>query len=266
MPRQQTVLLVGGTGRTGRHVLHQLLVRDISVRAIARRVGKLALNGAVNPNLTVIEASLLSLSDEDLQRHLRGCDAVISCLGHVLSPTGIFGPPHDLVTSATSRLCRGIEELRPAPPIKFVLMSSVSVRRAGGLDTRRGSLERAFLRMLCGVLPPARDNQRAADFLHEKVGASNPFVEWTVVRPDTLLTGDVSEYTLHEGLVNGLFAPGNTNMANVAHFMCELVTSPQTWAEWKGKWPVIINAVAATVTRESTSRLDETIPQESTAR
>jgi hypothetical protein len=98
--------------------------------------------------------------------------------------------------------------------------------------------------MLCAVLPPARDNQRAADFLQEEIGASNPFVEWTAVRPDTLLPGDVSEYTVHEGLVNSLFAPGKTNMANVAHFMCELVTNPKTWADWKAKLPVIINAAA----------------------
>ena len=245
MLRQQTVLLVGGTGRTGRHVLHQLLERGISVRAIVRSGAKLAPAAAGTPNLTVIEASLLSLPAEDLQRHLRGCDAVISCLGHVLNPKGIFGPPRDLVTRATSRLCRGIEVLQPAAPIKFILMSSVSVNRAGGLDQRRGPLEKAFLRMLCGVLPPAEDNQRAADFLQENIGPSNPFVQWTAVRPDTLRPGGVSAYTLHEGLVNSLFAPGSTNMANVAHFMCELVTNPKTWADWKAKLPVIINAAAS---------------------
>ena len=95
------------------------------------------------------------------------------------------------------------------------------------------------------MLPPAKDNQRAADFLHESIGPANPFVQWAVVRPDTLLEGEVSEYTLHEGLVNSLFAPGSTNMANVAHFMCELVTNPKTWADWKGKAPVIVNAAAS---------------------
>jgi len=247
MPRQQAVLLVGGTGRTGRHVLHQLLERGISVRAIVRPGRKLAPDAMANPNLTVLEASLLSLPDEQLQRHLRGCDAVISCLGHVLSPTGIFGPPRDLVTRATSRLCRGIEVLQPGAPIKFILMSSVSVNRAGGLDARRGLLERAFLQVLRGVLPPAQDNQRAADFLQVTIGASNPFVQWTAVRPDSLLQGEVSAYTLHEGLVSSLNAPGSTSMANVAHFMCELVTNPKTWADWKAKLPVIINTAAPSV-------------------
>jgi hypothetical protein len=85
------------------------------------------------------------------------------------------------------------------------------------------------------------DNQRAADFLLEEIGPNNAFVEWAVVRPDSLLEGKVSEYTLPEGLVNSLFAPGSTNMANVAHIMCELVTNPKTWSDWKGKLPVIIN-------------------------
>ena len=101
MPTQQTVLLVGGTGRTGRRALRQLLDRGIGVRAIVRSAGKLPPDVAGNPNLTVIEASLLALPDDELQRQLGGCDAVVSCLGHVLSLQGVFGPPRDLVTRAT---------------------------------------------------------------------------------------------------------------------------------------------------------------------
>jgi hypothetical protein len=241
MSTQQTVLLVGGTGRTGRRVLQQLLDRGISVRAIVRSGGKLSRDVASHPRLTVVEANLLSLRDEELQQNLRGCDAVVSCLGHVISLKGVFGSPRDLVTRATTRLCRGVETLQPATPVKFILMSSVSVHRPGSLDTRRSAFEKAFLWTLCRVLPPAQDNQRAADFLLEKIGPNNAFVQWVAVRPDSLLPGDVSAYTSHEGLVNGLFAPGSTNMANVAHFMCELVTNPKTWADWKGKLPVVVN-------------------------
>jgi nucleoside-diphosphate-sugar epimerase len=238
----QTVLLVGGTGRTGRRALQQLLDGGVRVRAIVRSGGKLPPDVVGEPNLTVIEASLLSLRDEELQEHLRGCDAVISCLGHVLNLKGVFGPPRDLVTKATMRLCRGVEALKPPAPVRFILMSSVSVNRPTGLDTRRGPFERAFLWMLRGVLPPAKDNQQAADFLLHEIGPNNAFVEWVVVRPDSLLEGEVSPYTLHEGLVHSLSSPGSTNMANVAHLMCELVTNPKTWSDWKGKLPVIINA------------------------
>ena len=242
MSTQQTVLLVGSTGRTGQRVLAQLLGRGVSVRTIVRSSQKLPAGAAKNPNLVVVEGNLLSLSDEELQRHIRGCDAVISCLGHVISLKGVFGSPRDLVTRATTRLCRGIEALQPAKPIKFLLMSSVSVNHPGGVDTRRGRFEKAFVWVLRGVLPPARDNQQAANFLHDHIGTGNPFAQWAAIRPDALLEGDVSTYTLHEGLVNSLFAPASTNMANVAHLMCELVTNPQAWDEWKGKLPVIINA------------------------
>ena len=244
MSTQQTVLLVGGTGRTGRRVLKQLLDGGISVRAIVRSARKLPAGAANDPNLTVIEADLLSLGDDDLQRRIRGCDAVISCLGHVTDFRGIFGPPRDLVTRAATRLCRAIDTLQPAKPVKFILMSSVSVNRSGGLDTRRGMFEKAVMWILRCLVPPARDNQRAADFLFREVGTTDTFVQWVVVRPDTLREGDVSGYSLHDGLVSSLFAPDSTNRANVAHFMCELVTRSKTWDDWKGKLPVIINAAA----------------------
>ena len=127
MPAQQTVLLVGGTGRTGQRVLEQLLSRGVGVRAIVRSARKLPAGAAENRTLAVVEAALLFPGDEDLQRQVRGCDAIISCLGHVTSFKGVSGPPRDLVTRATTRLCRGIEALKPATPVKFILLSSVSV-------------------------------------------------------------------------------------------------------------------------------------------
>jgi nucleoside-diphosphate-sugar epimerase len=237
-----TVLLVGGTGRTGRRALEQLLSRGVGVRAIVRSAHKLPADVAQHPDLEVVEADLLSLADEDLRRCVRGCDAVISCLGHVLSLQGMFGQPRDLVTRATTRLCQAIAVVQPAKPVKFILMSSVSVHRPGGLDTRRGRFERALMWMLRGLLPPANDNQKAADLLCKGVGMDSPFVQWVAVRPDSLLDGDVSAYALHEGLVSSLARPDSTNMANVAHFMCELAENPAAWDDWAGKLPVIVNA------------------------
>lgn len=245
MPTDQKVLLVGGTGRTGLRVLAQLVSRGVAVRTIVRSSHGLPASTAGSPAVEVVEASLLSLSDDELRHQLRGCAAVISCLGHVLSVRGIFGPPRDLVTRATARLCQAIEADRPASPVKLVLMSSVSVHEPGKVDARRGAFERTFLWSLRRVLPPARDNQMAADLLRQSIGSAHPFVQWVVVRPDTLLEGEPSGYALAAGLVNGIFAPGRTTMANVAHFMCELVTDPGTWEKWKGRMPVIVDAAGA---------------------
>jgi hypothetical protein len=98
---------------------------------------------------------------------------------------------------------------------------------------------------LRSLVPPSKDNQQAADFLVKDIGAVNPSVEWVVVRPDTLVDGGLSQYALHEQLVSSLFKPDKTNMANVAHFMGELVEAPRVWEAWQGKLPVIINAAAS---------------------
>jgi hypothetical protein len=251
---EQTVLLLGGTGRTGGRVLQQLLGRGVRVRAVVRSAERLPAGVADDPRLTVVVADLLALSDAQVREQVDGCDAVVSCLGHTISVQGVFGPPRDLVARSARRVYGAIRELRSAqaarsegspPPVKLILMSSVSVNRSAGLDTRRGRFERACLWLLRGLVPASRDNQCAADFLHDVVEPGDPHVQWVVVRPDTLQEGDVTAYALHEGLVDSLFRPGRTNMANVAHFMCELATDAEAWAAWRGRLPVIVNASPA---------------------
>ena len=239
------VLLLGGTGRTGGRALQQLLGRGVHVRAVVRSAERLPSGVADDPKLTVVVADLVSLSDEQLGEQLDGCDVVISGLGHTISAQGVFGRPRDLVARSVERVFRAARDLRPARPVRLILMSSVSVNRPGGLDTRRGWLEKAGLWTLRGLVPPARDNQRAADFLHDVVEPADPHLQWVAVRPDTLKDGDVTEYAVHEDLVNSLSRAGETNRANVAHFMCELATDPQAWAAWQGKLPVIVNASPA---------------------
>ena len=236
------VLLLGGTGRTGGRVLQQLLARGARVRAVVRSAERLPAGVADDLRLSVVEADLLSMSDEEVREQVDGCDVVVSCLGHVMSARGMFGPPRDLVTRSVERVYRATRDLRSAQPVRLILMSSVSVNRPGGLDTRRGPVERAIVWMLRGLVPPATDNQRAADFLHDVIEAADPYVQWVAVRPDSLKEGDVTPYALHEGLVSSLTRPDETSMANVAHFMCELATDEAVWATWRGKLPVIVNS------------------------
>jgi len=96
-----TTLVVGATGMTGRALAEQLLGRDHNVRVMVRASHKLPAEVLENPNMTVIEASILDLTDEELREHVKGCDAVVSCLGHVMDFKGIFGDPKRLCTDAT---------------------------------------------------------------------------------------------------------------------------------------------------------------------
>ena len=145
------------------------------------------------------------------------------------------------MTDAVTRVFRAARETERERPLRLVLMSSVSVNRPSRADTRRGAFERACLWLMRGLIPPARDNQGAADFLLDVAGADGGAVQWAAVRPDSLKEGDVSPYDVHEGLVDGLFRPGQTRMANVAHFMCELVTDDDVWERWHGKLPVVVD-------------------------
>ncbi|MDO8915974.1 MAG: SDR family oxidoreductase [Coriobacteriia bacterium] len=242
---EHLVLMLGGTGRTGGRVLKQLLDRGVRVRAIVRSAGRLPEGVAGNPLLTVTEAEPLSLSAEEMLEQVRGCDAIISCLGHTNDLKGVFGAPHELVTPMVERACAAAVALQPTEPIRIILMSTVSVYRPGALDARRGGVERALTGLLRALVPPAKDNQDAADFLLEYVGTDSPFVGWVVIRPDTLVDSDVTEYALHEGIVSSLAKPDDTSRANVAHFMCDLVTEPSVWKAWRGGMPVIVNAAKA---------------------
>jgi len=64
-------------------------------------------------NTSIIEASVLDLSDADMQRHAEGCDALASCLGHNLTFKGMFGQPRRLVTDAARRLCSAVKANKP---------------------------------------------------------------------------------------------------------------------------------------------------------
>jgi hypothetical protein len=216
----------------------------VQVWAIVRSADRLPAGAVGHPGLKVVEADLLSLSSAELAALVQDRDAVVSCLGHSVSLKGVFGAPRDLVTQAVKRLCQAIHEKRPIVPVKFVLMSSVSVNHPAEAEQRRGAVQKAVLWVLRALVPPAKDNQEAADFLVRDVGDNDHHVQWVAVRPDTLREGDISDYLLHDTIVSSLFRPDRTNMANVAHFMCELVTESKTWNRWKGGLPVLTNSPA----------------------
>lgn len=236
------VLVLGATGRTGGRVLAELLARDVPTRVIVRSAERLPEGFATHPRLTVLEADLLDLPDGALAAQLEGCGAVISCLGHTLTLRGILGPPRDLVERAVANVltAAGASE-RPAP-LRFILMSSVSVNPVGRREGRRSRIERFVLAILRAVVPPARDNQRAADLLGTASLAAGSNAVGVVVRPDTLEEGEASRYEVHDTLVAGLFRPRTTRMANVARFLADLAVDDGVWERWLGAMPVLVDA------------------------
>ncbi len=182
-------LIVGASGATGRLLTEELLNRGQFVKVIVRSPDKLPAAIRNHDNLSVIQASVLDLSDAELAQHVKGCDAVASCLGHNIDLKGIYGHPRKLVTDATRRLCEAIRANRPEKPIKFVLMNTTGNSNRD-LNEPISFTQKCVIGLLRLLLPPHGDNEQAADYLRSKVGQNDKLIEWAAVRPDNLIDED----------------------------------------------------------------------------
>ena len=236
-----TVLVVGASGATGRLLVEGLLNRGETVRVIVRSADNLTELAKNHHNLTVVQASLLELSDSDLAEQVSGCDAIASCLGHNLTLKGMFGKPRRLVTDATRRLCQAVKAGRPEKPVRFVLMNTTGNSNRD-LNEPISFAQRCVMALIRLLLPPHVDNEKAADYLRTHIGQTNQQIEWAAVRPDGLIDETtVSDYEVHPSPIrSAIFDAGSTSRINVAHFMAELITD-DIWEKWQGKMPVIYN-------------------------
>lgn len=237
-----TTLIVGASGATGRLLVEQLLNRGESVKIMVRTESNLSEVLNRHENLSIIFASVLDLSDAEIAQHVKECGAVASCLGHNLSFKGMYGHPRRLVTDATRRLCRAIKVNKPEMPVKFVLMNTAGNSNRD-LSERISFGQKCMIWLLRLLLPPQVDNEKAADFLRTEIGMKDKAIEWSVVRPDSLI--DESEATDYEVYPSptrsALFDAGTTSRINVGHFMAELIADGEIWSKWKGQMPVIYN-------------------------
>ena len=236
------MLIVGATGATGRLLTEELLKRGQFVKVIVRSPDKLPPAIRNHDNVSVIQASVLDLSDAELAQHVQGCDAVASCLGHNMTLKGMFGHPRKLVTDATRRLCDAIKANRPEKRAKFVLMNTTGNRNLD-LDEPISLAEKGVVGLMRLLLPPLADNEQAADYLRVKIGQKDEIVEWTAVRPDGLIDEtQVTSYELHPSPIqSAIFDSRQTSRINVGHFMAELITEDDIWQKWQGQMPVIYN-------------------------
>lgn len=240
-----TTLVVGANGATGSLVVEQLLAQGQKVKGIVRSFASLPQAIRQNENLQLIEASLLAMSDAELDEQVKGCSAVVSCLGHNLSIKGVYGQPRRLVTDAVKRLTAAVVRNSAETKVKFILMSSTGVQNF----TARESVSFAqsmVVGLIRHLVPPHKDNELAAHFLlqlDEHLNAKQSVIEWVVVRPDSLIDEEVtSDYELYPSPIrSAIFDAGKTSRVNVAHFISELVINQPLWRKWQGQMPVIYN-------------------------
>jgi len=243
-----TTLVLGATGATGNQLVRQLLDQGQRVRAIVRSTERLleSLPDVKHDNLVVFEGTALDMTDDDLQKSVSGCDAVVSCLGHNMTFSGMYGKPRRLVRDSIKRVYETLQSVQPSSssaaatsvPTKMILMGSNGVANPDGSDDVRPLGERIVISLLRVLLPPHKDNEEAAEYFSKTIGQSSNTVEWVVVRPDDLIDGDVSEYKVYTKPYGSLFGGGETSRSNVAAFMSELILDDKIWMQWKYQMPM----------------------------
>ena len=236
------ILIVGASGATGRLLVEQLLNRDQKVKIIVRSDESLPKSVKNHKNLEIVQASLLDLSDSELEQQVKSIDAVACCLGHNMTFKGLFGNPRKLVTDATRRLCEAVKANKSDKKVKFVLMNTIANSNRD-IQEQNSVGHRMVIGLLRLILPPHVDNEKAADYLRTNIDQNDDRIEWVAVRPSGLIDeNEVTEYDAYTSpLGSAIFDSGKISRINVGHFMAELITDSEIWNKWKGQMPVIYN-------------------------
>lgn len=233
------VLVLGASGATGILVVKQLIKREVQVRIVVRESAIVPDKFSVNNKIEIIKGNIYDFDIEKITDLVKGCDFVISCLGHNISFKGLFGSPRKLVFNTATKVIEAIKRLNINQ--QFILMSTTAyTNNEIGENNTQG--EKIIFSLLKLLLPPHKDNMLAADYLVNALGTKTK-IDWVAVRPDSLFDEELeSEYETYEKKIRSpIFNPGKTSRINVSNFMAELVTNEKSWQEWKYKTPVIYN-------------------------
>ena len=235
------VLVLGASGATGSKVVRQLIKRNIETRILIRKTAILTKEITENQLVEIVKGNITDFNPNEVEKLVENCDVVISCLGHNLNFKGMFGHPRYLVRDAVRSVCEAAKKSSNRK-VKLILMSTTAyTNKPFGEKNSLG--ESIIFSLLMLLLPPHRDNVKAADFLNHEIGKKDEKVEWIGVRPDTLIDEEKeSSYVIkHHRERSPIFNAGKTSRINVSHFMAELVTDEGLWKKWLCKTPVIYN-------------------------
>lgn len=235
------VLVLGGNGATGIHVVGQLLENNVDVKTIVRNSAKLK-SLKNKKNLEIITASFLDMENADLSKILEDVDAIVSCLGHNITLKGMFGRPHRLVTDAIRKVCESIRMKETGKVTKLVLMNTTACLDVDAQE-QFTTAEGIILAIMRFLLPPQKDNEQAVNYLKHAIGKHDRNIEWIAVRPDTLIDEkEVTSYSVHNSPVRSpVFNSGKTSRINVGSFIMNLLCNKEQWEKWKYQMPVIYN-------------------------
>jgi putative NADH-flavin reductase len=190
------ILIIGGTGGTGKQLIRQALEEGHQVTALVRNPAKMKLS---HQNLQVIKGNVLDR--EAVQQAMIGQEAVLSVLGHKQ-----FFIKTSILSKGTKTL---MEVMRTEGVERFICVTSLGV---GDSRFRLGLYYTLFVIPFI-VFFYFRDKEKQEKLIR------NSKLNWTIVRPGQLINGKKRGQYKHGPKVGSFILTRMISRADVAHFM-----------------------------------------------
>ncbi len=190
------LLIIGGTGGTGKELIKQALDEDHDITVLVRNPKKVH---TVHPNLRILEGNVLD--SNSVERAVIGQDAVLSALGHkrFFIKTTILSKGTNNIINAMNK--NGVRRL--------ICITSLGVN-----DSRY----RLGLYYTLFTIPVILFFYFLDKSKQEKLIRKSG-LEWTIVRPGQLFNGKIRENYKHGSNVGHYILTKIISRADVAHFM-----------------------------------------------
>lgn len=196
------LLIIGGTGKTGRELIKQGLAEGHVITALVRNPNKLKVD---HPNLKVVKGDVLI--PESLNNPFQGQDAVLSALGH---------KKFIIKTTILSRGTKNIISAMERNNVKrLICITSLGIN-----DSRfKLGLYYTFFTIPFILFFYFRDKSKQEKLIMRSA------LDWTIVRPGQLTNGRKRTIYKHGENVGHYILTKMISRADVAHFMLSLLST-----------------------------------------
>jgi len=198
------ILIIGGTGKTGKELIKQALELGYNVTALVRNPKKIIQQ---HPNLKIEKGNVLH--PESFGNSFIGQDAVLCALGHKK-----FIIKTNILSEGTKNI---ITEMQKQKLSRFICITSL------GINDSRFKLGLYYSLFIIPFILffYFLDKSRQEKIIRQST------LKWTIVRPGQLTNGKKRMHYKHgENLGNYIFTR-MISRADVAHFMLNQITHPK---------------------------------------
>ena len=205
------VLIIGGTGKTGKELIKQALELGYNVTALVRDPGKVK---DQHPKLKVIQGNVMR--PETFGNVFQEQDVVLSALGHKK-----FFIKTNILSKGTENI---IAEMQKHEVNRFICITSLGVN-----DSRfKLGLYYTLFVIPFIVLFYFLDKSKQEEIIKQSQ------LNWTIVRPGQLIDGKKRMKYKHGENVGSYILTKMISRADVAHFMLSQINNDMYWHKTPG--------------------------------